>query len=135
MISFSYSIQDLANGVTLAYREPRSLVGEHYKVPKSQNWSRNWLPLPDESRNRGRIVCCDWSIENNRGRVGERFTTVDERVKTSPLRVDLPNPRLRSASKNWLEQIAINNRECFIPQSLFELLAPTAELGYILDDS
>jgi hypothetical protein len=47
----------------------------------------------------------------------------------------LPNPRLGSAAKKWREQIAINNRERLIPQSLFELLAPTAELGYVLDDS
>jgi len=37
--------------------------------------------------------------------VGERFTTVDKFVKTSSLRVDLPNPRLGSASKKWREQI------------------------------
>jgi hypothetical protein len=67
--------------------------------------------------------------------VGERFTTIDKLVKTSSFRVDLPNPRLGSASKEWREQIAINNRERFIPQSLFELLAPTAKLGYVLDDS
>jgi hypothetical protein len=47
----------------------------------------------------------------------------------------LPNPRLGSASKKWSEQIAINNRERFVPQSLFELLAPAAKLGYVLDDS
>ncbi len=135
MISFAYLIQDLANGVTLVCREPRSLVGEHYEVPKSQNWSRNWLPLSDESRNRGRIVCCDRSIENNRGRVGERFTAIDKLVETRSLRVDLPNPRLGSAFKNWREQFTINNHERIVPQSLFELLAPTAELGYVLDDS
>jgi len=134
MISFSEFIKGLANGVTLVCREPRSLAREDYKVPKSQNWPRNGLRLPDESRNRGRIVGCDRSIENNRRRVGERFTTVDKLVKTSSLRVDLPNPRLGRASKKWREQIAIDNRERFIPQGLFELFAPAAKLGYILDD-
>jgi hypothetical protein len=85
MISLSYFVQNLANFVTLICREPRNLVGEHHKVPKSQNWSRNRLPLSDESRNCGRIVCCDGSIENNRGRVSERFTTVDKFVKASSL--------------------------------------------------
>jgi hypothetical protein len=47
----------------------------------------------------------------------------------------LPDPRIGSATEKWREQIAINNRERCVPQSFLELLAPTAELGYVLGDS
>ena len=57
MISFSYLVQELTDGITLVCREPGCLVGEHYKVPEAENWSRDCLPLPDELRNCGRIVC------------------------------------------------------------------------------
>ena len=66
--------------------------------------------------------------------MGECFAAVDEVVEASSFRVDLPKPRIGSAAKKRCQQIAINDRECLIPQGLFELLAPTAELGYGLDD-
>jgi hypothetical protein len=134
VIPFSYLVQDLANGVTFGGSKQRCLMGEHHKIPKSQNGPWNRLASSNESGNCGRVVRYDKSIENYRGGMGKRFTPVYKIVKARALRVDLANPRIGRATKKWREQIMIDNRERSIPQRLFELFAPTAELGDVLDD-